>query len=591
MTVNERIAQLRALMESKGIDAYVVPSTDPHMSEYVAEHWQSRAFISGFTGSAGTVVITKDRSGLWTDSRYFLQAEQQLAYTEIELFKMGMPDVPDYQDFLYNSLLENDVVGFDGRCFSTAEAKKLEKKFSAKGININSNYDLIAPIWSDRPSIPMNEIFIHDVKFAGKSRNEKIDEIRRGMKEQSCNIHIIGSLDDIAWIFNIRGNDVDYNPVAIAYAIIRENTAQLFIYEDKVPLDVRKELEDEGIEVISYEKVALKISDLKDETVLVDTSKLNNWLYSNIPFSCRIVEGMNVSTKLKAQKNNTEVEGIKKALRRDGSAMVEFYHWLENNVGKEKITELSAAKKLREFRSAKENFVGESFSTIAGYKEHGAIVHYSADEKSDAEIKKEGFFLLDSGGQYLDGTTDITRMIHLSEPTAQEKKDYTLVLKGHINLAMAKFPANTRGSQLDVLARGFLWNNGINYLHGTGHGVGCFLNVHEGPQNIRMEENPNTLKPGMINSNEPGVYRSGQYGIRIENLIIVRENEETDFGKFYNFETLTLCPIETKPIDKHYLSEAEINWLNEYHKQVYESLAPLLGEEHKNWLKEKTKAI
>ncbi|MFW5663080.1 MAG: M24B family metallopeptidase, partial [Bacteroidota bacterium] len=471
MTVNERIAQLRALMESKGIDAYVVPSTDPHMSEYVAEHWQSRAFISGFTGSAGTVVITKDRSGLWTDSRYFLQAEQQLAYTEIELFKMGMPDVPDYQDFLYNSLLENDVVGFDGRCFSTAEAKKLEKKFSAKGININSNYDLIAPIWSDRPSIPMNEIFIHDVKFAGKSRNEKIDEIRRGMKEQSCNIHIIGSLDDIAWIFNIRGNDVDYNPVAIAYAIIRENTAQLFIYEDKVPLDVRKELEDEGIEVISYEKVALKISDLKDETVLVDTSKLNNWLFSNIPFSCRIVEGMNVSTKLKAQKNNTEVEGIKKALRRDGSAMVEFYHWLENNVGKEKITELSAAKKLREFRSAKENFVGESFSTIAGYKEHGAIVHYSADEKSDAEIKKEGFFLLDSGGQYLDGTTDITRMIHLSEPTAQEKKDYTLVLKGHINLAMAKFPANTRGSQLDVLARGFLWNNGINYLHGTGHGV------------------------------------------------------------------------------------------------------------------------
>jgi Xaa-Pro aminopeptidase len=412
------------------------------------------------------------------------------------------------------------------------------------------------------------------------------------MKHRNIDTHIVATLDDICWIFNIRGRDVAFNPVAVCYAIINQDSAELFIYDSKVNAEVRAELEADGVIIRNYDEMIQAVKAINpDNKVYIDPARVNYSLYNSIPASCKKIEGMNFSTHMKAIKNETEIQGMKNAMRRDAVAMSEFIYWFENTLGKEKITEISAAEKLREIRAAKDLFFGESFNTIAGYKGNGAIVHYGATPESDTEIKPDGFFLLDSGGQYLDGTTDITRVFCLSEPSQQQKSDYTLVLKGHINLSMAKYPVNTRGSQLDVLARKAMWDLGINYGHGTGHGVGCFMNVHEGPQNIRMNENPAVLEVGMITSNEPGIYREGQYGIRIENLVLTVPAIESEFGKFLQFETLTLCPIDTRAIDVTMLTDAERNWLNDYHQFVYDEVSPLLNEELRNWLRSKTQAI
>ncbi len=592
MNITERISALRNEMKANKINAYIIPSTDPHISEYVAECWTSRAWISGFTGSAGTVVVTDDTAGLWTDSRYFLQAENELAGSGIVLHKMGLPETLDYPEWLQKNLKSGDVAGFDGKVVTVALAQKMKKLFSFKNINLDTSHDFIQKIWTDRKPIPTNPVFEHDLMFAGKSRTEKIKEIQAKMISQDADYHILATLDDINWTFNIRGRDVAFNPVAVCYAVIGRETSELFIYDSKVPDDLKKELISDDITLLPYDSIAERITKFETgKNVLVDINKINLWLYESIPAGCTIIEGANVSTLLKACKNETEIQGIRNAMKRDAVAMINFIFWLENSVGNEKITEITTMEKIRQFRSEVTSYFGESFNTIAGYKGNGAIVHYGASKESDAEIFPEGFFLFDSGGQYLDGTTDITRMFHLSEPTQQEKTDYTLVLKGHIDLGMAQFPVKTRGSQLDILARKSLWDRGMNYMHGTGHGVGCFMNVHEGPQNIRMDENPTTLEPGMIISNEPGLYRAGQYGIRIENLVLVVNGETTEFGQYLKFETLTLCPIDTKAIDKSLLTDVEIQWFNDYHRFVYQEVADLLNDEKRRWLSEKTKAI
>jgi Xaa-Pro aminopeptidase len=593
MNINFKITKLREAMKAKDLSAYIIPSTDPHISEYVPEHWTSRMWISGFTGSAGTIVVTLDEAGLWTDSRYFLQGAEQLKGSEIKLHKMGMPGVDDYPDWLNKVLNENVKVGFDGKVMPVAITKSLQKTFELKKINIVPEYDLISEIWTEnRPEIPRNELFVWDEKYAGRSAKDKISEIQSKMKEMAASYHLVCTLDDIAWLFNIRGNDVPFNPVVVAYALITESNATLYIFGEKVPANAKDKLNAMGVEIKDYNEI---FNDLKaiesGKNILIDPNKSNTWLYKAIPDNVKIIEKMNISTLLKSVKNDTEINGMKSALRRDAVAMTKFIHWLENNIGKEKITELSAAKKLYDFRKEIDLFVGESFNTISGYAGHGAIVHYAVTSETDIEIGKDTFYLIDSGGQYYDGTTDITRTLHFGEPTDEEKKDYTLVLKGHIDLAMAKYPQGTRGAQLDAIARKPLWDNGLHYSHGTGHGIGCFLNVHEGPQNIRLEENPTKLQPGMITSNEPGVYKADKHGIRIENLVLTVEDSETEFGKFYNFETLTLCFIETKTIDKSLLTDDEINWLNVYHQKVYDEVSPLLDDEMKKYLAEKTKKI
>jgi len=592
MLVSEKISALRKLMKDKKLDAYIIPSTDPHISEYVADVWFSRAWISGFDGSAGTVVVTADNAGLWTDSRYFLQGSQQLEGTGIDLHKMGEAGVLDFPEWLLETLHAGAVVGFDGKCFQAATTQKLKSLFGKKNISINSDYDLLDLVWNDRPSIPMNSIFLHNNLYAGKTCREKIQDIQKELVKKGADAHLICTLDDIAWIFNIRGNDVSYNPVAISYALITQNSANLYVFEDKVPAEVRTELSTEGIILKDYHDIGFEISKLEDGTsILIDSARSNTWLWNLVPAGVRIIDSMNISTMMKACKNSTELKGMYSAMRRDGAAFTEFIYWLENTIGKEKITEISTADKLRDFRKKKDLFFGESFNSIIGYAGHGAIVHYGASEETNVEIGTDTFLLTDSGGQYYDGTTDITRMFHFGTPTDEEKRDYTLVLKGHIYLTMAKFPYGTRGAQLDALARKHLWDHYMTYGHGTGHGVGCFLNVHEGPQNIRKEENPTILEPGMILSNEPGVYKNDKYGIRIENLIVVADDLENEFGRFLKFENLTLAPIDTKAIDKSLLCRKEIEWLNDYHKIVFEQVSPLLNNELKEFLKEKCKPI
>lgn len=591
MTIPEKLENLRKLMKEKGLSAYIVPSTDPHSSEYVPERWASRGWISGFTGSAGTIVVTLDSAGLWTDSRYFLQASEQLENSTIDLFKMGLPDTPSMQEWLFDSLNEGDAVGFDGLVFPVAQVNDLKKVFERKNIALNGDYDLIQEVWLNRPSVPLNEVFVHEDIYAGKSRNVKISDIANELKKKNINYNLVTTLDDVAWIFNLRGNDVDFNPVFVAYALISQERATLYIDERKLPFDLKTELDNDNIELKDYveiEKDLAKIS--RNSFVLVDSNKVNYRLYNAI--KANKIEGKNPSTIMKARKNATEIAGIKNAMQRDGVAMVKFFKWLEDHIGKIEISELSAAAKLLEFREQNELLKGESFNTISGYAGHGAIVHYAANETTNSPLKKEGFYLIDSGGQYLDGTTDITRMVYLGEtPNDEEKTDYTMVLKGLINLGLTKYPEGTRGSQLDVLARKFLWDRGMNYLHGTGHGVGCFLNVHEGPQNIRMDENPTVLETGMVTSNEPGIYRAGKHGIRIENLVLTVEDSETEFGKFLKFETLTICPIDIKAIDTNLMTDTEKSWLNDYHSWVYSQLENSLDDEHRAWLKDKTKAI
>ena len=591
-----RLSRLRDLFSQYDIDAFFIPNTDPHQSEYIADHWRTMPWISGFTGSAGNIVITKDFAGLWTDSRYFIQGEKQLKGSGLELMKLKIPHTPEYLEWMVENVPESGRVGVDGKLISLNASQRFKKAFAPKAIELVDVGDLFDAIWTDRPVLPQGKVFVHDVSYAGKSRKEKITEVREKMKEKGADHHLVTSLDDIAWIFNIRGTDVSYNPVAIAYALISSSEATLFIHPAKVSDDIKKELVADGITLKDYDEIGSTLSRLSsDQTLYYDPGKVTLWLKGFFPESIKEKKGMNISTPLKSIKNDTEVDHIRKVMVKDGVAMVRFLKWLEENVGKLAIDEVSAAEKLEEFRSEQADFIGPSFGTIAGFQGNGAIVHYSAEPETAASLQPEGLFLLDSGGQYLDGTTDITRTVALGSPTEEQKRDFTLVLKGHIALATSIFPEGTRGYQLEGFARRAIWAQGMNYGHGTGHGVGFFLNVHEGPQTIGSGASGNlasAFQPGMLTSNEPGLYHEGKYGIRTENLVLcVPHSESEAFGKFFCFETVTLCHIDTSLIEYSLLSEEERIWLNEYHDRVYHALQPYLNPNEEEWLKNKTISI
>lgn len=577
-------------MKERGIDAYIVPSSDPHQSEYVAEHYTARAFITGFTGSAGTAVITLKDAGLWTDGRYFIQAENQLKDTGVTLFRMGEKGVPTIEKFLRENLPFGAKVGFDGKVVSVQYFRSLKKELEGNGISFETGEDLINIIWENRPEKPHTKVIVHDLKYAGKSREDKLQEVINEMKSMGAAHYVISGLDDIAWLLNIRGRDVECNPLTIAYSIISKGKCYLFIDEDKIDSNVRAEIEKAKVEIRPYESVTEFLEGITEGTILFDPSKTNTWIYNSI--KVKTIEDMDITTKLKAIKNDIEIENVKKAMVRDGVAMVKFINWLKKTIKSRNIKEIEAADKLEELRRAGENFFDLSFSTISAYGANASMPHYSATEENQATIEPKGFYLVDSGAQYLDGTTDITRTIAVGPLSEEEKLDYTLVLKGMIDLTMQRFLYGTTGSNIDIIARIPLWNAGMDFKHGTGHGIGFFLNVHEGPQRISSVPNNVRLEKGMIISNEPGVYKAGKHGIRTENLVVVQEDESTEYsGQFMKFETLTLCPIDKEPIKVELLTEEEKAWLNSYHKNVFEKLSPYVDGEELEYLKEATKEI
>ena len=590
-SIKERIHALRMTFRPNNIKAFIIPSTDPHLSEYVAPYWMSREWISGFTGSAGTAVILMDKAGLWTDSRYFLQAEKELEGSGITLYKEMLPETPSITKFLCQNLKPGESVSLDGKMFSVQQVEQMKEDLAPYQLQVNLFGDPLKNIWKDRPSMPDAPAFIYDVKYAGKSCGEKVAAIRTELKKKGIFALFLSSLDEIAWTLNLRGSDVHCNPVIVSYLLVTQDEVVYFISPEKITQEVNEYLQEQQVSLRKYDEAESFLNSFAGENILIDPKKTNYAIYSAINPACKVVRGESPVTLLKAIRNEQEIAGIHHAMQRDGVALVKFLKWLEASVLSGKETELSVDRKLHEFRAAQPLYMGESFDTIAGYKEHGAIVHYSATEESDVTLQSKGFLLLDSGAQYLDGTTDITRTIALGELTEEEKTDYTLILKGHIALAMAKFPAGTRGAQLDVLARMPIWSHGMNFLHGTGHGVGHFLSVHEGPQSIRMNENPIVLQPGMVTSNEPGVYKAGSHGIRTENLTLVCKDKEGMFGEYFKFETITLCPICKKGIIKEMLTAEEVKWFNDYHQTVYKKLSPSLNEEEKKWLLEATKAI
>ncbi|MBF1413703.1 MAG: aminopeptidase P family protein [Porphyromonas sp.] len=589
-TIIERLALLRKEMKAAGLSAYIIPSSDAHLSEYTPDRFKSRAWISGFNGSAGTVVVTLDKAGLWTDSRYFLQAGEQLKDSSIELFKMGVPGVPTIEGFLAAELPAGAVVGADGACRSFAEADDTERKLAVYGIEYRLTQDLIERVWVDRPALPDQPLFLPPEEYSGASAKERIEAVRGKLRAQGANATIITMIDELAWVFNVRGNDVSFNPVAVGFGYIGEKEAVIFVDPAKVPEEVRSYLMGNGVTLKGYTELDGFIAALPAEVrLLVDTKRITYHIYSLIPAHCRKIEGVSALTQLKAIKNGTEIACLRKVMARDGASLTRFFKWLEEALGRgETYTEYELGIRLNEFRAKDDKFYGDSFGTICGYLGNGAIVHYSAQKDTAATVRPEGVLLLDSGGQYVDGTTDITRTVALSAPSEELRTDYTLVLKGHIQLALVQYLEGTRGSQLDILARHALWQQGLNYGHGTGHGVGFFLNVHEGPQNIRMEVNPTPLELGMITSNEPGLYRSGKYGIRIENLVITELREETEFGRFFGFETVTLCYLDNQLVRKDLLTAEEIAWYDAYQERVYQTIAPLLSSDEAAWLRSKT---
>ena len=589
--IRKRLEALRAWMQTEKADAFIIPSTDPHISEYVAPHWQSREWISGFTGSAGTVVVTRDKAGLWTDSRYFLQAAQQLEGTGIDLYKEMLPETPGISEFLCRELEAGNTAGIDGYVFSMLDARQLRKELANKQIKLKNMADPMDSIWTDRPALPQTPACIYDTQYAGRTCREKLEDIRLEMKQAGAQALLLPALDEIAWTLNLRGSDVHCNPVVVSYLLIDEEEAHYFIELQKLTPEVKAYLEDNRVTCHAYTDLLPYLRQLKASTLLLTPGKTNQAVSEAVPESCRIVEGASPVALLKAIRNEQEIAGLRKAMQRDGVALVKFLKWLEEAVPGGQETEISVDRKLHELRAAQPLYKGESFDTIAGYGAHAAIVHYEATPETDVPLQPRGFLLLDSGAQYLDGTTDITRTIALGPLTEEEKTDYTLILKGHIDLAMAVFPEGTRGAQLDVLARMPIWQHHMNFLHGTGHGVGHFLNVHEGPQSIRMNENPVALRAGMLTSNEPGVYKAGSHGIRTENLVLTVSAGEGMFGHYLKFETVTLCPICTKGIVRELLTQEEADWLNQYHRTVYEKLSPDLDEDERYWLKKACEKI
>ncbi len=589
--VNGRIDSLRSAMREASVSATIIPHTDPHQSEYLAEHWQVRQWLSGFTGSAGTLVVTTDRALLWTDSRYFLQGAEQLDGTGIELMKEGLPDTPTIEDWICNELPAGSAVGVDGMVFSLVAVERMRARFDAAGLTLDTAFAPIDRLWAGRPALPSDPVFVHDVKYAGESASEKISRIVSAVAARGANSIFISALDEIAWLLNIRSTDVSCNPVATSFLYLSDETRVLFIDESKVDDAVRNYLGECGVDVAPYGNVARFLALLPASArVYIEPARTCYTLATVI--GPKGVEGPSPVALPKAVKNSVQVAGVREAMARDGVALVKLFMEIERRLRDgETLTELDVEALGTKYRSESPMYVDDSFGMIAGYGPHGAIVHYSATAESSATIRPEGLLLVDSGAQYLDGTTDITRTVSVGTPTAQERTDFTLVMKGHIALATVRFPEGTRGDQLDALARQYLWARGLTYLHGTGHGVGHFLNVHEGPQSIRLNHVDIALVPGMITSNEPGLYRAGIHGIRCENLVLTVPSEVSneEFGKFYEFETLTMFPFDLKLFDTTLMTDSEIDWINRYHEQVRNTLMPLLTTDaQRQWLTEKT---
>ena len=593
MTINERIAALREVMKKENLDAFIFPSTDAHNSEYVADHWKGREWISGFDGSAGTAVVTMHAAALWTDSRYFLAAEKQLAGTEFKLMKLKMPDTPTIAEWI-GSQLDGGEVGVDGTVNSCSFVESLVHELRHEGgITVRLNFDPLRLIWKDRPSIPIDKVTIQPLEYAGEDTSGKIERVKKELRKMHCDGMLVSALDDIAWILNLRGTDVHCNPVFVSYLLIEESNATLFINKDKLTEGVSRYLESQKVAVLGYDDVAIYLKrKYFAYNILLDPDETNSYMVAQVNTDkTKVVFAKSPVPRMKAVKNAAEIKGFHDAMLRDGVAMVKFLKWLKPAVEAGGETEMSLDRKLTGLRAEQNLFKDISFDTIVGYEQHGAIVHYEANEETDIPVMPSGLVLIDSGAQYQDGTTDITRTIALGPVTEEQKKVYTLVLKGHIQLELAKFPDGACGTQLDALAREAMWREGMNFLHGTGHGVGSYLCVHEGPHQIRMEYMGTPLRDGMTVTDEPGLYLTGKFGVRIENTLLIRKYIETEFGKFLQMEPLTLCPIDTLPIVKSMLSDEEISWLNMYHKMVCDKLLPYLDDSEKRWLLDATKEI
>lgn len=586
--IDARLSALRNRMKDARIDATIIPQTDPHHSEYIADHWQVRRWLSGFTGSAGSLVVTADKALLWTDSRYFLQAAQQLEGTGIELMKEGLPATPSISAYLTGELPQGAVVGIDGNLFSVSEAADLRSALGKHHMNLDTHFDVIDSIWEDRPDLPDAPVFIHEVKYSGEEASSKIEKILAATATQGASSILVSALDEIAWILNIRSRDVNCNPVATAFLYLSAKGSTLFIKEEKLTGDIVRYLADNGVKTAPYASLLTFLATLPaDTTVLVEAPRTSQTVVDTL--GARAVAGASPVPMLKAIKNDVQIAGIRSAMEHDGAALVAAFMEIERMMREgETLTELAVSEILTRYRSRQPHYFDESFETIAGYGPHGAIVHYSATEESSSTVENHGLLLIDSGAQYLTGTTDITRTICMGTPTPEERRDFTLVMKGHIALGTAIFPEGTCGMQLDALARQYLWKEGLSYLHGTGHGVGHFLNVHEGPQSIRLNYMPAPLTPGMLTSNEPGLYRTGVHGIRCENLVLTVPAFTTEFGNFYRFETMTLFPFDRALFDTAIMTAEEIAWVNGYHDMVYNRLSPLLDGDQAAWLREKT---
>lgn len=590
MTSSEKIAALREQMALHKVDAFIIYSADPHMSEYLPDEWQERSWLSGFTGSAGLVVITQDKAGLWTDGRYFVQAPLELKGSGIDLFKDGMEGTPHYIDWIISEIPEDGTVAVNALATSHANWELLNEKLTAQGKKL-IDLPLLKEIWKDRnPNAKKNPVFVHPVERAGKSVTDKLADIRTKMEELGASVHIISSLDDVAWTLNLRGSDVQSNPVFLGYIILTKNEAKLFVDLEKLEVESRKQMDEAWVKMLPYEAFYEELKNFKDEKILVSPTS-NQAIFETLKENNTFIKAPVPGNLMKAIKNETELEGFRTVMQRDGVAMVKFLYWLTHQAGKESMNEYSIGEKLLGFRKEGKNFVGESFGSIVGYKENGAQMHYSAKAEGSKEVTNDATILVDSGGQYLEGTTDITRTFALGNASEEFKHNSTLALKGMIQLSMVKFPKGTRGVQLDAFARMALWLEGKDYNHGTGHGVGSFMNVHEGPQNIRKDMNFQELIPGMVLSNEPGFYYENHYGIRHENLIAVREVETTDFGTFYDFETLTICPFDKNVIATELLTQPEKDWLNNYHNWCKEKLENDLQGEVKDWFLEMVQPI
>lgn len=593
MEIKERINCLQKLMKENDIQAYIIPTDDFHSSEYVGDYFKCREYMSGFTGSAGTLVVLEESAYLWTDGRYFLQADKQLEKTGIVLMKSGQSDVPIIEEFLKRELKEGDTIGFDGRTISKNFADKLLERIKEKNIKINGTVDLVNIIWKNRPEISKEQVWQLDIKYAGISRKEKMKKIREKMKEAGADVFIDAALDEIAWLLNLRGNDIAYTPVFLSYMIIREDRAILCIHREVISEKIEDELKEDGIAIAEYEEIYKLADEISDkEKVLYDSGSINYNLYNSINKNATIINRESPIALMKAMKNPVEVENIKRAHIKDGVAMCKFIYWLKKNVPLGNVSEISAAEKLVEFRAQMDGFLDQSFAPIFGYGEHGAIIHYSATEETNVVMKDKGLCLIDTGAHYYDGTTDVTRTVVLGELTKEEKEAFTIVLKGNLNLANTTFVYGTTGANIDCVARRPLWEKGMDFNHGTGHGVGYIIGVHEGPQNISKNSKSKTkLEEGMIVSDEPGFYKEGKFGIRHENLLLCKKGIKNEYGQFMVFDVLTMVPFDSDGIDLSLMNEDEVDYLNNYHKKVYENISPYLNEEEKKWLKNSTKML